>query len=248
MALELERYQDAIPHYYLTLSELTTFFNMPAIRYMASPIYWGCQHRLKIIINNNDCISYRRFSHEFDVYGLDIRGQQQIVRKLGLLSNLRHLRLRDLYLKDISYGALSELVLVNCSGVSMDVIAKIGTLRTLIIRNIKVNLKRLPCRLRTLIVTNAGLKSLKGIETVVTLEKVIVANNPLKRVDRLNRLIQLKYLDLSWTEVSDISSLMGLKKLRYLNISDSRVVNYNWVGRSRLKILYVKYPYRMRIR
>jgi hypothetical protein len=269
MALELERYQDAIPHYYLTLEELNYFpgsgyfqapdtpllsYKLRAVSYAfhilrySSPLYWGCQPYLKIIIKNTDYIIYRRFIHDFDVYGLDITGHQQIVRKLSLLSNLRHLRLRNLNVNEMVYNALTELVLVNCSGVSMKIIAKIGTLRTLIIRNIKITLKYLPLNLDTLIVTNAGLRRLKGIEKVVMLEKVIVANNPLRRIRGIDKLVHLKYLDLSWTLVSDISSLITLKKLRYLNISDTRVVDYNWVRWSGLKILYVRYPYRMRIR
>lgn len=245
----LERYQNVIPHYYLTLSELETVFNMPRIKYMASPLYWGCQSRLKIIIKNGDCISYRRMGYELDVYGLDICGHQEMVRKLVLLENLKHLRLRNVCLKDMKYSRLTELVLVSCSGISMKKIAEINTLRTLIIRNIKTTLKYLPRYLRTLIVTNAGLKRLKGIEMVITLQKVIVANNPLRRIRGIDKLTDLKYLDMSWTNVRNISPLVGLKKLKYLNISDSRVVDYHWVNMMYgLRILYVKYPYRSRIR
>ena len=138
MAITLERYQDACPHYYITLTELQELFCL------SSPLYWGCQHRLKIIIKNGDCISYRRFCHDFDVYGLDISGHQQILRKLCLLHNLCHLRLRDLCLNGFSYGILTELALINCSHVSMSVISEVVTLRTLIIRNIKIDLKLLP--------------------------------------------------------------------------------------------------------
>jgi hypothetical protein len=243
MSILLERVQDSCPEYYITLDELRELFCLD------SPVYWGCQHRLKLVIRNSDGIVYRRFVHDFDVYGLDISGHQSVLRKLCLLNNLRHLRLRNMCLNGITYSGLTELALISCSQVSMVVVATIVTLRTLIVRNIEINLLCLPPYLRVLIVSGAGLKSLRGIERCCGLEKVVLCNNPIRKIRRLGMLVGLKYLDLSWTEVSDLGCLVTLKRLRYLNVSDSRVVDYGWVQwLPKLRILYVRYPYRTRIR
>ena len=81
-----------------------------------------------------------------------------------------------------------------------------------------------------LILTNASITNLEGIQYLTSLKSLVVSNSNIIDIDQLNKLIELQTLKITNSNIKSIRSLSVLNKLEHLDLENNNINNLDAIS------------------